>query len=138
MSEQDITLHVMVAPELLSSSSICCCQQVQAFLRGPEQSFILSGCFGGIAEARRAVSTLTSSNSYRSNTGSCSNIGYSINATACGTGCNARVQITKTQEWFKGLLKSKQQLQQELRGLQAMQRQVVALAAPQSKSVLQN
>jgi hypothetical protein len=104
-------------------------KQVEVFLRGPDSSYNLTGCFTGIADARKALARLTTpagmyqyrSSYSRRDEGSLSDNSCSFNAWALGTGRNARVQIRKTEAWFQGsVVKGKEPLLQELRAVRAM------------------
>lgn len=108
--------------------------QVQAFLRGPGETFTLSGCFSGIADARKAVCELLGKSSrygYGSSfgQGSCIESSYSISAEARGTGRNAHVVIRKTQAWHQAQVKHKEGHQQELQAVSQLLRKPAAAAA---------
>ncbi|WIA21140.1 hypothetical protein OEZ85_005451 [Tetradesmus obliquus] len=109
--------------------------QVQAFLRGPGEALTLSGCFSGIADARKAVCELLGkSNRYGSygscfGSGSCIESSYSISAEARGTGRNAHVVIRKTQAWYQAQVKHKEGHKQELQAVKQLLRKPAAAAA---------
>lgn len=121
----------------LNTHSACCITttlQVEAFLRRPQQVFTLTG-FSGIAQARSAAAdikgrsftffTLSAGSSYEAgyktdHTGDPST--YSLTAEAKGTGKNARVIVTKTQEWFRRSVQGKEVYKQELQAVRALKR----------------
>jgi len=86
--------------------------QVEAFLHGPQQSFILTG-FSGIAQARGAGTILLGRNAYFGS-GSISTKTYSFTAKPDGTGRNARLVIQKTRDWYQQQVKVKEGYKQEL------------------------
>jgi hypothetical protein len=92
---------------------------VQAFLRGPSETYTVYG-LNGIGHARNFVGrycsgtiTSTGSTSGYSGSGSRSGSGFSVRGVAGGIGQKAYVQLTKTKACYQSLLKAYEDDQRE-------------------------
>jgi len=101
--------------------------QVEAFLRGPNQTFTLRG-FSGIQQARRAADDILGrhrSYGYRYNTATTTSNSdmYNVTAVANGIGKTAYVSISKTRDWYQRRhVQSKEGYKRELQAVKALQR----------------
>lgn len=114
---------------------------MEAFLRSANPTHIVRG-FGGIAAARKAATCIQGGRrsyygSYGAGSGSDGST-YSLTTNATGTGKNAHVVVTKTQDWYQRQVKAKQALAQELRAVRTLRRGSVApkLASPPAVEVI--